>query len=82
MYYLNENESCFIGMELFEGTMAGKPGTVVLQHDGRFKDGIAMSDWIVAPGSGTGALKDIKAKGRYKTLNHDEAAYEFSFTTE
>jgi len=82
IYYVSESESEFVGLEFFEGSLNGRTGTFVLRHAGTMKDGISRSNWIVTPASGTSGLSDVVGKGRYKTLNQEEAAYEFTVKNE
>ena len=82
IYYISETESKFVGLEFFKGSLNGRTGTLVLQHAGTMKDGVSTSSWAVLRASGTGGLGDIDGKGRYKTLNHEEAAYEFTVKNE
>ena len=45
--------------------IAGRSGTFVLQHVGRFEDGAAKGDLTVAAGSGTGDLAGLAGAGTF-----------------
>jgi hypothetical protein len=55
----------YVGLIHFEGTLGGTPGSLVLEDNGSFEGGSAVSSLRIAEGSGTGALKDIRGTGRY-----------------
>ncbi|WP_426572502.1 DUF3224 domain-containing protein [Aquihabitans sp. McL0605] len=63
MAYLPGGSARFVGMERIEGTIAGRSGTVVLQHLGAFSDGVAKGSVEVVPGSGTDQLTEASGAG-------------------
>lgn len=76
MVYAPDNTATFVGLERIRGTVAGKRGTLVLQHVGRFEDGSADASLTVI--SGTDELKAASGNGDFKanpagsiTLNLD-----------
>ncbi len=46
------------------GEIAGRSGSVVLQHSGTFRDG-SVGSWVVVAGSGTGDLSGLPGEGHY-----------------
>ena len=76
MVYAPDNTATFVGLERIRGTVAGKRGSLVLQHVGRFEDGSADASLTVI--SGTDELKAASGSGDFKanpagsiTLNLD-----------
>lgn len=55
----------FVGMERVIGRLAGRAGSFVLQHRGRFDGDAAWGDWSVVPGSGTGELRGLRGEGGF-----------------
>ena len=49
----------YVAIEVFTGTLGGKPGTFALQHFATMDHSERKMTVIVVPGSGTGALKGI-----------------------
>lgn len=73
MYYEDSQSSTFVGIESFEGVFKGKSGTLLLQHCGNFRDGIASSSFRVI--DALDAFAGITGSGSFKTLSHCEAEY-------
>jgi len=73
MYYLTPSSSKFVGIEYFEGNINGKSGRLTFQHNGKFEDGVASSDFTII--HGTEKLQGLSGKGSFKTINHTEAEY-------
>ncbi len=61
MAYEPDQSAIFVGIERIKGTVAGKKGSLVLQHVGAFKDGAAKAELTIL--SGTGALKGSAGTG-------------------
>jgi hypothetical protein len=55
----------FVGTQTFEGVLADRAGTFVLQMEGTFHDVTIDVSWSVVPGSGTGQLEDLRGRGGY-----------------
>ena len=73
------NSAGYVAIELVEGSLHGKKGSFVLQHNGSMNRGEASLTVTVVPDSGTdeleglaGSLKIIRADGRH--------LYEFEYT--
>ena len=78
MYYPAENQSTFIGLEYFKGTISGKSGQLVLNHNGKYENGVASSELMSI--DGTDELHNLQCKGKFATISHSEAEYEFTIT--
>lgn len=63
MTYAADGTARFVGLTLVTGTVAGRTGTFVLQHSGRFDADGLRSRCSVVPGSGTGELAGITGDG-------------------
>lgn len=64
MAYAPDQTATFIGLERIKGTIAGKHGSLVLQHVGTFENGSAEARLTVV--SGTNELKSISGSGEFK----------------
>ncbi len=64
MAYAPDQTASFIGLERIRGTIAGKHGSLVLQHVGTFADGSADASLTVV--SGTNELKSATGDGVFK----------------
>ena len=63
MVYAPDNTATFVGLERIKGTVAGKHGSLVLQHVGSFQDGSADASLTVI--SGTNELKAVSGSGHF-----------------
>jgi hypothetical protein len=63
MAYAPDSSAVFVGVERIAGTVAGRTGTLVLQHVGRFTDGVATADLSVV--SGTDGLESASGTGEF-----------------
>jgi len=73
MYYPDSTSSSFVGIECFEGEVNGKSGRLTFQHNGKFENGVASSQFIVI--NGTDELHGFSGKGSFKSISHGEAEY-------
>lgn len=64
MVYAPDKSATFVGIERIRGVVAGRHGSLVLQHVGRFEDGAAVADLTVV--SGTADLKDAQGSGSFR----------------
>ena len=53
MAYAADGSATFVGLERIVGTVAGRRGTLVLQHVGTYADGAARAPLTVVEGGGT-----------------------------
>jgi hypothetical protein len=63
MMYRSDASATFIGFERIVGSLAGRPGSFVLQRTGVFENGMAKESYAVVPGSGTGELQGLRGEG-------------------
>ncbi|HWE65081.1 MAG TPA: DUF3224 domain-containing protein [Acidimicrobiales bacterium] len=50
MSYAADGSATFVGLERIAGSFAGRPGSLVVQHVGAYKDGVAKGSLSVAAG--------------------------------
>jgi hypothetical protein len=65
MAYAADGSASFVGLERVDATVAGRRGTLVLQHVGRFEAGAAKAELTVVAGCGTGELTQAKGRGDF-----------------
>lgn len=65
MSYAADGTARFVGLTLVEGAVAGRAGTLVLQHEGRFDAEGLHTDFTVVAGSGTGELSQLSGTGTF-----------------
>ncbi len=78
MTYAADGTARFVGLSLVTGSVAGRTGTFVLQHIGRFDAGGLHTDFTVVPGSGTGDLAGIAGTGTV-TYTGPESGTQYTF---
>jgi hypothetical protein len=64
MAYAPDKTATYVGIERIKGVIAGKRGSLVLFHDGRFEGGAATADIRVV--SGTDELSDATGTGAFR----------------
>ena len=64
MAYSPDKSARFVGIEHIAGTIGGKKGSIVLIHDGEYRDGVASAELHVA--SGTDGLADVTGTGKFR----------------
>jgi hypothetical protein len=70
----------FIGLEVLAGSVGGRFGSVVMQHDGAFVGNHARSDWSFVPGSGTGELVSLRGSGTFESVDNQNVNSSFVYT--
>lgn len=75
MSYQSKNSARFVGFEIVTGTVAGKNGSIVIQHNGTFENGVASSKFSIVEKSGKGELENITGSGSFKSGENGQAAY-------
>ncbi|SRR6266404_4419829 len=65
MMYRDDGSATFTGIERMVGSVGGRAGSFVLQHNGTFEHGIATATLSVVPGSGTAGLRGIRGEGEF-----------------
>ena len=63
MAYAPDKTASFVGLERIKGTVAGKHGSLVIQHVGTFQNGAAKATLTVI--SGTNELKSASGSGDF-----------------
>ncbi len=74
-----EGSAGYVAIERVRGTLEGREGTFVLQHDGRMKGGATTLTITIVPDSGTGALRGLSGRMEIRIVDgqhHYELAYE------
>ena len=56
--------AAYVGIERFEGTLHGRKGGFVLQHNAGGTDGVPWMTWKIVETSGTGDLAGIRGEGQ------------------
>jgi uncharacterized protein DUF3224 len=64
MAYAPDKTAMFVGIERIKGTVGGRDGSVVLLHDGAYRDGAATAELRVA--AGTEGLVDAAGTGKFR----------------
>lgn len=80
MAYSVDGTARFAGMERVTGTVHGRTGSFVLQHDGSFAAGRARSSFQVVVGAGTGDLAALRGGGSYEAGHGEAAMVSFELT--
>lgn len=62
MVYLPDGRATIKGVEHFTGSVHGKSGRFVFEHEGSFENGVVKSTWKILPGSGQQELEKIEGK--------------------
>lgn len=72
------NSAGYVAIEKVDGTLHGRQGTFVLQHNATMDKGVGTLNIIVVPDSGTGELLGLK--GNLKIIRTDgKHFYEFDY---
>lgn len=61
-----DGSASFVGIERVRGSVAGKPGSFLLQDSGTLEGNTVKGDWFVIPGSGTGELTGLRGDGGFE----------------
>lgn len=64
----------FVGIETIVGTVDGKKGALVIQHQGKFEDGVASADFTII--NATGELAPMVGCGSFKSGEPKQATYQ------
>lgn len=73
-----DNSGGYVALELVTGTLDGKRGSFILQHNGTMSQGVATMNVNVVPGSGTGELKGISGRMTI-IIEGKEHRYDFEY---
>jgi hypothetical protein len=61
----HKSSASYVGLMRFVGSMQGKEGSFVIQDNGAFDNGNAISTLHIMAGSGMGSFEGIQGSGRY-----------------
>ncbi|WP_323958582.1 DUF3224 family protein [Arthrobacter sp. JZ12] len=61
----NDKGAGYVASEVFNGTVSGRRGSMIIQHWGLAEGTVAASSGHIIPGSGTDELADIAGKAEY-----------------
>lgn len=75
MSYQNGEAAVFVGMEHLTINTPEISGTIVLQHNGLFSQGVAQSQFNVIADSGTDNLKQFIGHGEFTSTENGQADY-------
>jgi Protein of unknown function (DUF3224) len=80
MSYADDGTAHFVGLQQFEGRLAGREGSVVLETIGDF-DGREAA-WIgkVLEGSGTGDWSGMRGEGRFLAPHGPKASFTLDYS--
>lgn len=76
MAYRPDGTARFVGLQLVDGTMAGRRGTFVLETAGEFDGRVARWEASVVVDSSTGELPRLTGGGHFEAPLGSEASYE------
>lgn len=62
--YAADKSALYVGIEHIIGTVGGMEGSLVLLHDGAYRDGVASAELRIA--SGTGDLTNAAGTGKFR----------------
>jgi len=82
MMYSTADSDSFIGLERVTGTIGGRSGSFVLQHNGTFEGGVAKVILSVVPGSGTGGLRGMRGEGGFSAGHQPPYAMTLDYSFE
>ena len=75
MCYRPDGTADYTGLARVSGRLGDRAGDFVLQTAGTFDGGEARGDWTVVPGSGTGALANLRGTGRFEAPHGPTASF-------
>lgn len=81
MAHSTDKSAVFVGMEKVTATINGKSGSFVIQHNGKFENGVASSNFVIVTGSGQGELSGIEGSGSFESTEHGKSNYQMTINT-
>jgi hypothetical protein len=70
----------YVALERVTGSLEGKSGSFVLQHNATMNRGVAEMNIIVVPDSGTGELTGISGSMKMRIETGGKHFYDFDYT--
>jgi hypothetical protein len=74
-----EGSAGYVALELFTGTLNGRPGSFILQHNGTMTKGVPAMNVAVVPDSGTDQLTGLAGKMTI-VIAGGKHSYDFEYT--
>ena len=74
-----ENPAAYVGIERVDGTLHGRKGGFVLQHEAGGTDGVPWMTWKIVETSGTGELAGIRGEGQIIIGLNGEHSYTLDY---
>ncbi len=78
MCHQTADHAVFVGYEIITGSIDGKAGCMVVQHEGKCEKGVVSSQMVVVRESGTGLLKGVEGDGHFHADKSGKAMYQFT----
>ena len=83
MCYRPDQTADFVGLQQITGRLGERSGSfALLQTDGTFDGSEARGELSVVPGSGTGDLRGLRGRGRFRAPHGGEATVELDYDYE
>ena len=79
MSYQSAASALFVGFEVVTGKVNGKSGSFTIQHNGKFENGVASSNFVII--SGTDELANIQGSGSFTSGEAGQSNYELTTNT-
>ena len=79
MSYQSAASALFVGFEVVTGKVNGKSGSFTIQHNGKFENGVASSNFEII--SGTDELANIQGSGSFTLGETGQSNYELTTNT-
>jgi len=74
-----ENPAAYVGIERVDGTLHGRKGGLVLQHQAGGTDGVPWMTWKIVETTGTGGLAGIHGEGQIVIGPNGEHSYTLDY---
>jgi hypothetical protein len=59
-----ENPAAYVAIERFDGTVHGRKGTFILEHEAGGDNGVPWMTWKIVESAGTGELAGLRGEGQ------------------
>jgi hypothetical protein len=79
MAYADDGSARFVGLERIDGTVAGRHGTMVLEHLGNYENGAATATLTVLSGCGSADLAGVSGQGDFLADPSGKVRLQLSF---
>ena len=78
MSHQDDKSAVFVGMEKVTASIHGKSGSFIIQHSGKFENGVASSNFVIVAGSGQGELSGIEGSGSFESTEQVKSKYQMT----